>query len=392
MESLINGILTILLLLLTLSIIVLVHELGHFLSAKLFKVTVKEFAIGFGRILYSKKYNGTLYAFRAIPLGGFVELEGEQAVEGPNSFRNKHPLVKVIILGAGVVMNLILATVLFAIFLGNNGHRFTIPAVTDYEFHNTSNVIKAFPITIVSVDPEGNSKDQLFEGDTMIGIGGTRFSSFSEFQEKLKSVQDSEQDFEFINISDFTTNTRTIRVGKANEQGQILNAGLNFDQQSGYSAYFIQYNNNITAGVSITYDLSIYQLKAIGSLLSNAFATGNYTEVSKNVGGLPAISNQVGSVVEFRAFEILIPLAGLISISLAIFNILPFPALDGGQIAIVLAETVTRKKVPDSILSKINLFGFVFLIGLAIVINLKDVIQLGWVENIGNFFKNILGR
>lgn len=393
MEQLLNIILTLVAFFVLISLLVFVHELGHFLAAKFFKVYVREFAIGFGKTIWSKQWRGTKYAIRLIPLGGFVELEGEVASsDNANAFRNKRTYQKIIILMAGVVMNIIFATLMFAIFLPSNGYKFNLPAITDYQFSNTKDSIKAFPVTVVSVVEDGQSFGQLFVGDTIIGVNGTRFQSYSAFQQLLKDNQEKTVKFEFIGLDSFETSQKDIKVGKADENGAILNVGLNYDRTQPYPIYLLRFNENVTSAASLTADTSFYLLKSLGGLLGNAFKSGDYTEVAQSVGGLPKLADNVGQVVEFRAFEILIPLAALISISLAIFNVLPFPALDGGQAAVVILETLMRRKIPDNILAVINTVGFFTLIGLAIVVNFKDVIQLGWLNSVGEFFRNILGR
>ncbi|MEO6729350.1 MAG: site-2 protease family protein [Candidatus Dojkabacteria bacterium] len=393
MDQLINLIITLLAFFVLISLLVFVHELGHFLAAKYFKVYVREFAIGFGKTIWSKQWRGTKYALRLVPLGGFVELEGEvSANEGPNAFRNKRAYQKIIILMAGVFMNIVFATIAFAIFLPTNGYKFNLPAIADYSFSNTKAALKVFPVTVITVDDKGQSVGQLSSGDTIIGVDGKRFQSYPAFQQALKDVQEKTVKFEFVDLDTFETSERDIKVGKADDKGAILNVSLNFDRSQPYPIYLLRFNENVTSAASLTGDTSIYLLKSLGGLLGNAFKTGDYTEVAQSVGGLPKLADNVGQVVEYRAYEILIPLAALISISLAIFNILPFPALDGGQAAVVLFETLTRRKVSDRVLGIINTVGFFTLIGLAIVVNFKDVIQLGWLNSIGDFFKNILGR
>ncbi len=393
MEQLVNIVVTLVAFFVLISLLVFVHELGHFLTAKYFKVYVREFAIGFGKTIWSKQWRGTKYAVRLIPLGGFVELEGEvSAKDLPNAFRNKRAYQKILILIAGVLMNFVFAMILFGIFLPGNGYKFNLPAITDYSFNNTKSAVKAFPITVITVDDKGQSAGQLNPQDTMIGIDGKRFQSYPEFQQDLKDVQGKTVKFEFVNLDTFETSERDIKVGSADVNGAILNVSLNYDRSQPYPIYLIRYNENVTSAVSLTTDTSFYLLKSLGSLFGNAFRTGDYTEVAQNVGGLPKLADNVSQVVEFRAFDVLLPLAALISISLGIFNILPFPALDGGQAAVVVLETVTRRKISDRALGIINTVGFFTLIGLAIVVNFKDVIQLGWLNTIGTFFQNILGR
>ena len=135
---------TILSTLLLLTILVFIHELGHFLAAKLFKANVKEFAIGFGKRIVSKKYKGTIYSIRILPLGGFVDLEGEVDSNTTNSFRNKRAYQKIIILAAGVFMNVIFAFFALGLFLSSNSYKFTIPSLTNYSFSNTSNQLELY--------------------------------------------------------------------------------------------------------------------------------------------------------------------------------------------------------------------------------------------------------
>jgi len=127
-------------------------------------------------------------------------------------------------------------------------------------------------------------------------------------------------------------------------------------------------------------------------LIQKGSQSGNYSELSKSVGGLPQITDQINLAVQYNALGYLIPLTAFLSISLAFFNILPFPALDGGQLVIAAIESIRRKKIPDDILNKINTAGFLFLVALAVVINLKDIVQLGWLNQLLEGFRSILGR
>lgn len=388
-----QSLLTIVSTLLLITVLVFVHELGHFLAAKFFKVDVKEFAVGFGKRLISKKYRGTIYSIRMLPLGGFVDLEGETDSQAPHSFRNIRSYQKIIILSAGVIMNLILATVAMTIFLSNNNYQFTIPSLTEYNFHNTSSVVKAYPLFVSSVDENGNSAGQLATEDIIIGINNARFNSYSEFQNLVKDNQGKEVSFEFLNLDNLATNSRNIKVGFANEDGAILNVSLvELNRSSAtvaYPAYYLNYPKNITSGLFLTADLTLYIPKSLGGIISNSFRSGNFTELGNSVGSPLQIIDNSNQIVEAGVFEAFIPLAGLLSISLAIFNILPFPALDGGQIVVVIAERIFKRRVPDHILEKINLFGIIFLLSLSGLLIFKDFIQLNVLDKFSELFKNI---
>lgn len=380
-----NTIITIVALLLIINFLVFIHELGHFLAAKLQGMGVKEFAIGFGKKLLSFKRGETVYSFRLIPLGGYVELEGEESGE----FRERPAYQKLIVLVAGVFMNIVFAVVAFGLYLPNLNYTFSLPAIVDFNFSNTEAQIKAFPLTVLEILEYSAAKDDLKTGDIIIGIEGTRFENFAEFRSLLDKYKGTRVRVEFLDFESLNTAEREVSLGIPENEGQGV-LGVLFDgglADSSYAGYFVKYNPIFFSGASLTYDIGRFQLQAIGNLLGNSFRTGDFTEVSENVGGLPAISSQVNQVVTLGDLTFLIPLAAIISVSLAIFNILPLPALDGGQSVIVIVEAISRRKIPDHIVGKINLAGFIFLISLAILINVKDLFQFGWVEGILNIFR-----
>lgn len=385
--------LTILIFALIITVLVSIHEFGHFAAAKLSGVAVHEFAIGFGPTIFSRHYKGTDYKLNLLPLGGYVQLEGETDDSKPNSFRNKKLRIKAFVLLAGIFMNLVLAVILLGVYLNNNGHRFAIPKIVNYEFINTSFQESYFPLIVTFVDPEGPSVGKFEENEAIVSANGTSFKSMSEFLQILKDNQNSEIEFQFLDFQTFEISKRNITIGGADEDGSILKVGLSpYDTQSGRETYFLKYNEVSTAGLSMTYDAFIYQFKALGGLVTNAVSTGDYEEVSNSVGGLPAIGNQVGQLVEFQAYDVLIPLTALFSVNLAMFNILPFPALDGGQLLFATIERIRRKKFSDKFLNKVNFAGFVILMSFGLLVSLKDIVQLNWLGSLFDGVKSIFGR
>ena len=457
-----------------LSFLVFIHELGHFLAAKFFKIPVNEFAIGFGPILFSKKYKETNYRLRALPLGGFVSLEGEHSSDNPKGFRSRPFFVKFSVLIAGIFMNFIAAIFLLAFFLVGNNRVFVVPSLTEFEFSNVEKQYSFFPIQffnveenrgwenvnegdiavevndqkinslsefqealdssrgkninltfldieslvlkkksikiggfvnnflpirIVDVEKNSRSEGKLFKDERIIGINGSFFKQTKDFLEILKRAQGTNAVFHFLE-DDGNVTTRNIEIENAKEDGSILEIAFIHDQGikfesislSDRNTYFVQYKNNILAPLSFTYDVSIYQVKAIFSLLAESFETGDFEEVSMSVGGPIAVGNVVGEVVRFELFETLAPLIGFISLSLAIFNLLPIPALDGGQIAIITFEALRGKKINDETVNKINFIGFAFLIILSILIFAKDIDQFNIITKLIDQFKNILGK
>lgn len=387
--------LTIFFFILIIGVLVLVHELGHFIAAKLGGVEVKEFAIGFGKTLYSKTFKGTKYCINIFPLGGYVNLEGETETNaGPNAFRNKKFRIKLFVLVAGVTMNILLASLLFSVYLASNGYKFSIfPKLSEYNFSGTESQNAYFPLKVVEVDELGVSAGILTPGDIIVSINGNNFSSFAQFREGLKENLNKTVTLGLLNFDTYAVSTIDVPLKEESENGGILNVTFSSENVSiDRSIYFLKYPSNILSGISLTYDSVFYQINALGKIISDSINSGNFQELSNTVGGLPAVTNQIGQIVQFRVWEILIPLTALISVSLAVVNILPFPALDGGQILVFGIEKIRGKKIPDKILGRINLIGFGLLIFLAIIINIKDVIQLDWIGGLLNFIKNIFGR
>ena len=227
----------------------------------------------------------------------------------------------------------------------------------------------------------------------IVSIDGQKFQSVDEFSADLKNNQNKEVDFGFFNFDTFETIYKKVKVGSADESGAILKISYTpYDVQYHQPIFFIKYNNTPAAGVSMTYDFFLYQFKALGSLIKNAVQTGNYTKVSQNVGGLPAVGDEINQVVKYQAYQVLIPLTALFSMNLAMLNVLPFPALDGGQLLFASIERSRRKRFKDEFLERVNFIGFVILMGFGLFITLKDVVQLNWLESIINSIRMALGR
>ncbi|MDQ6985890.1 MAG: M50 family metallopeptidase [Candidatus Dojkabacteria bacterium] len=391
-----DFLLTIFFFLLILSFLVLVHEFGHFAAAKLMKVDVHEFAIGFGPILIQKEFKGTKYQLRAIPLGGFVQLEGEAESKSPNGFRNKSLLPKVFILSAGIMMNILTAIVLLFINFQIQEYTFVIPAFSEYEFNNVERQNELFPIRITGVKEDGDSAEWLKRGDYIVGFNDEYIKSESEFLKKLGELAGKDVTVNLLNINDFSIESLEVKLGDKNEEGFVLDAAYDLPFESDFgntkTSYFVKYKENLLSPIAHTYDLTIFQVKALGSIISDSIKENDYETLSNSVGGPVAVGGTVNDVVEEQVYEAFFFLAALISISLAMVNILPFPALDGGQIAVAVAESLRGKKFKDSTLEKINLAGFSFLILLSILITIKDVVNLGIIGNIGDFIKSALGK
>jgi len=186
-------------------------------------------------------------------------------------------------------------------------------------------------------------------------------------------LQGKEATFTLINLDTYETSNIDFTVPIKSDNGGILQVTL---YPSNQPTYFSKYKSDILSGVSMTYDIFVYQIKALGNIFSNAFSIGNYQEVSNSVGGIVQVAGTVNSAVALNEYTFLVALTAFISISLAFFNILPIPALDGGHILIITIEKLTKRKLSDRVINFITTAGFGFMIILFVLVTFKDVLQL----------------
>lgn len=357
---------SVLLFLIILSILVFVHELGHFSVAKFFGVRVDEFGMGFpprAKKLFSR--NGTDYTLNWLPIGGFVKIHGEDSLSETdpdygNSFVAKPWYAQILILIAGVVMNIILAWLLFSIsHIGG-----TLTPVSPENIHT----IKNPQLYVVQVMPESPASIAgIHAGDiirsvtttTSILTNPTPETFISTLQSSTGSVNiDILRGNDHINIS-----VEPYTAESARKIG-VMPQYLGMERVGVFSAFI--------RGIQSTWHTTVGTAQAFGKLIGDAVTGKGSTDALTGPVGLVGV---VGDAREL-GWSFVINLAALISVNLAILNILPFPALDGGRVVIVLIETVTRKKINPNIVGWVNTAGFFLLIALMVFITVKDVIKL----------------
>lgn len=351
---------------LMLSVIVIIHEAGHFLAARAFGVHCHEFSIGMGPSLYSRKGKHTIFSIRAIPLGGYVMMAGEedgsQDLEGdeddpdnwlkdvPESERlyAKPAWQQIIIMAAGVFMNLVLA---LAIFIGLNAWR---GAVT----------LPALPVIQTAQAGSPAAQAGLQEGDRIVQIEAADGSV-------VKPQTLSE-------VSEFLQFNHGEAVYTIDRQGQTFTVSMmpEYDEQAkGYLLGF-------TAAANVK---QIGFLEAIQWGFSDLWE--NITLIFRTLGqlfqgkGLESVSGPVGiySVTSQVVSMGLIPyisLFALISVNIGIFNLLPLPALDGGRILIIALEKLFRRKIPTKVVEGIIMASFVLLFGLMVFATYNDIVRM----------------
>lgn len=394
---------------LILSLLVVIHELGHFVVAKKSGIAVHEFGFGLPPKIFGKKYGETEYTINALPIGGFVRIEGEDALEidksSKKSFINKSPIIKLFVLMAGVLMNIALAIVLYYFFfIFNNFISNPLLKFTDYNFLMAREVNVDTAISGIDSD---KLKGKITEGDLVYNVEyldcktnncALNTLNSTDFANKNKS--------EVINIISKNITLKDFQNFINNSNGKsvkiyLYNVSTRNFRESTITPYFDKELNRNILGLylgSIMYldygdtffskvlSSPVHSINVIGyssvsfaKLISTSFTTGDIKPLSTGVSGPVGIFTIVKAVLESKSpdiFWLIIDLSALISLSLAFMNALPIPALDGGRAMFVLFEVIFRKKINPRYEAYIHRVGMVFLLLLIAVVTLKDFINL----------------
>jgi len=347
-------IITILAFLGVLAVLVIAHELGHFATAKAFGVRVEEFGLGFPPRLLSVRRGETLYSLNAIPLGGFTKMAGEEDPKVPRSLASKGAGTRLIVLSAGSIMNALLPLLLFSI-------AFMVPHDMLIEPTVVEKVAPNSPAAAAGIEP----------GDTLLGINGKPVNNFNEFHRYVQLNLGKEISI-LVEHSDSTTEEIQVipRWKPPEGEGSI---GIERDIEFALSNRTIvsqhyPFWKAIPMGVSECIETFVLFKNAIIGLFIGA--------VPLQLTGPVGIAQLTGEVAK-AGISPLLEFAGFISINLAILNILPLPALDGGRIVFVLLEWVRRgKRVSPKTEGLVHAIGFAMLMALIIVITYQDIIRI----------------
>lgn len=373
-------IITLLAFLLVLGVLVFVHEFGHFSAARFFKVWVQKFAFGFPPKIFSKKVGETEYTVNLIPFGGYVLMYGEEGghEKDERSFTSKKTWQKVIILAAGVFMNLVLAWVIFTAFYLFGG-KSIITGMDGYK-HVTNNE----HVYVTAVRAESPAEQAGIKSGTMIvSVDGQIVHNNVSVANGVYEVTKNDPK-KPVTIS-FTTDGKTYTKSIVTEQetigGQKIQAiGITMEERGTTKSvwYLAPWYGLLTTGRIMW--LTIVGLWGLLVSIFTKFQVGNA------VGGPVAIYSYSG-IFARMGFWALAQFIAILSISLALINILPFPALDGGHIAILVIESVRGKKISDKTKQAINNVGFGLLLLLMVGLVFRDLANLGVFEKIKGIFK-----
>jgi len=344
---------------LVLSILVIVHELGHFIAAKRAGVWVEEFGFGLPPRVFGKKFGETLYSLNMLPFGGFVKLHGEntedQITDSKRAFLTKSKKVKTVIILAGVIMNFILGIFAFGIvysFLG-------VPKTTEN-------------VKIVEVRDGSPAKESgVLINDIVRSVGGQSVKSNEEFINKVEGYKGKEVviQLERPGVQGLVTVNTIPRVNPPANEGSL---GVVITSTETYFAPIWQ---RPFYGVYYGFKDAIFwgKLVAVGMF---DMVTGLFRgQVPKDVAGPVGIYVLTTQAAKFGIFS-LINFLGVLSVNLAILNVLPFPALDGGRLLFIVIETIFGKKIVPRIEATIHTVGIIILITLILAITAHDVQKL----------------
>lgn len=337
-------------------ILIAIHEFGHFTAAKLCGVKVEEFAIGMGPALFKKQKGETVYALRILPIGGFCAMAGEdEESDDPRAFTNQGFWKKFVILCAGSFMNLVLGIVLILIMYAG-AQAFVTPTIDHF--------MDGCPY-------EGTEAMQA--GDTFYSIDGQRIylvSDVSSFLMRGDGVYDIVmlRDGEKVELKDFALTTKTY--------AEYANEGPKYGFVFGYTE--ATFGTKLEYTWNTTLEFSRLVWLGLGDLINGKVGL---KDMSGPV-GIVDMMNEVGQQAESAkaAADNLLYISAFIAVNLAIMNMLPIPALDGGRVFLmivtVIIEAVSRKKLDPKYEGYIHLGGMVLLLGLMALVMYNDIAKL----------------
>lgn len=359
---------SILLFLCILLILVLVHEFGHFATAKWFGIRVDEFAFGFPPRLFGVKRGETTYAFNALPLGGYVKIYGEDPNEvgdadRSRSFAAQSRWVQSAVVLAGIVANMILAWVFFSLTF-MVGITATNEAAAPYRVTDPA-------LSIIEVSAESPAA-------TGGLLPGDRILSIEDAGERV-AVSAPGEVTAFIGVREGKSLTVTyLRQGKEGEATVTPIAGI-VPERAAIGIYMdmvgtlqLSFFDALSYGAQKTYEYTVLTALGIFDFLKSAVVgRANFTEVTGPVGIVQAVGQAAGI-----GLGNLLLFTGLISINLAVINVLPFPALDGGRFFFILIEAILRRPLTPVVANTLNLVGFGLLMLLMVLVTYHDIARL----------------
>lgn len=339
---------------LAISFLIFFHELGHFLAARTLGVKVNTFSIGFGEKIYTKNVGGTDYCLSAIPLGGYVQLKGQDDTDpkaknyDADSYNVLSPIKRIYILFAGPFFNFILAFFIY-ILLGSIGVERLAPSIGH-----------------IAEDSAAASAG-LAKNDKILAINGVKINEWDEISKNVKlepstilidrngsqmTINLTPKIGETVNLFNEKVQRPLIGISPNGEVVKIYHTGL----------------AGINFAFSETIEASKLIFKSFTKLVSGAVPL-------KEVGGIVQIADVTSKAAKI-SLGVLLTIVALISVNLGVLNLFPIPALDGGHILFNLYELIFRREVNERVLTTLTYCGWALLLGIMVLATFNDIIRL----------------
>jgi regulator of sigma E protease len=401
-------ILVVITILIILGIIVLVHEFGHFAVARRAGVLVEEFGLGMPPRLFgiqkvedtwrtvrgpkaSRHIEHTLYSINALPIGGFVRLYGDGAGgEGgeidkrlaSKAFDNASVWWRAAIMVAGVAMNILLAVFIYYVLLSRNGlmsDRLPLIGNPTFAFGSTERSIGISSIVEGSPAEKAGLKAEDIVLEVRPQTERSEWIPMRKPNDLITIVKANNGVPVEVHVKDFTSSVERVVTVKPEynkaEKRAMIGAGL-------MDFVIIKYDKGLEpylAGWMHSWNITSYNFQALGTMVSYAIVEKKPEIIGETVTGPVGIGRVIDKILKGsgeKTMDNLLNLTAIISLSLAVVNILPLPALDGGRLLLPVPEMITGKRINKKFEQYVNVAGFIFLIGLSILITIKDVIHL----------------
>ena len=361
---------SILVFLLVLSILVIAHEFGHFIMAKRAGILVEEFGFGLPPRIWGKQVGETLFSINALPFGGFVKLHGEQEEEGvtdpKRSFLNKNKRTRISVIVAGVVMNFLLAIFAFAIVYSFSG----VPR--DTHQLKIVDVTAGSPAQVAGV----------IVGDIVVKVNKDNVNSTDSFINEVNTLKGKNTTFEIVR------NNKTLEVQMTPRVNPPVNEGALGVTITTTEIYFAPVWQRPFYGIYYGFKEAWFwgQTIALGlwTLVTQLFK-GHVPQGVSGPVGIFAVTTEAAR----NGILTLINFVGILSVNLAILNILPFPALDGGRLFFIGIEAVIGRKVLPKVESMAHSIGMIILLLLLAAITFHDVVGLIHAGSISGFLNSM---
>ncbi len=351
----------ILLAVLVLLLMITVHEFGHYIVGKIFKFGIDEFAIGFGPRLFKKtKKNGEIFSIRALPLGGFCAFKGEDKdSEDPSAFNNKKPWQRILVLIAGAFMNYLFALFIICLMFGIYGQT----TMVAYKVDTTTEYVQEYSFQERDIILKAEGKNIYLSTDLMKAIGGMEKGELADFTVRRAGKDINikvmlRADANFKSVEDNDTLFKALGTYQTDDSGQV---------KSGLYSTMVKFGFFTTIGRSFEYSFKLAGtiFTVLGQLLTGKLALSA-------MGGTVTTIALTANAVRTGGLWYLMYIASFIGVNLAVFNLLPIPALDGAHVVFNLIEWIRGKPINRKVEAVIHSIGFVLILLFAVFADLQQ--------------------